>query len=282
MANLQSQIDILAKAVVNEHISITNAEGKIDNMEVYVNERIDGVEMSMNQEIDDMNERIDNVNGRIDDMNERIDGVEIGVNASVNLIEGYGGNGTNTFKTIDGQNTNIQGYKLNGLNIVYTTNEDANTPQQLKYNVENIGIFSHQDKDQPENGWAELNVYDPYNTLDVIGLNVEHIVGVTKTDGGIQEVITNDYFIDATGKISKIDKDNTKSDAITEVEKIIKHMSENKDKYGEVKTHVNKVKDSNGNNQEIYAVNFIGTTEDCRDNNVQIQIISPKTTEGTE
>ena len=150
MANLQSQIDILAKAVVNEHVRVTDIETGI--------------------------------NKDISTINENMGGIEFKVNNSVNSID------------VDGP-----------------------------------------------------------DTFDL------------KT---IDEISKTNYFIDANGKISQITEQHSNTEAINETVAVINHMS------GGSSTHINKVKNISGDNKEIYAVNFIGTTQNCHNNNVRIQVIS--------
>lgn len=231
MANLQSQIDILAKAIVNEHVRVDNSVVSITN----------GSENTF-----DLNYII-----------ERADG--------------------------DPNPPTIQGYMTNGIILRYEN--DGSRVGHVTYKDECVGLYDPKIYNNGDSNYSLMAIYDPDNSFDLVGLSVENLNEGKNPETGNPEITKNEYFIDVNGKITKVNPANKKrtiEDGIKLIDSAFGATStldqEEKDK---INTHVNITKDKSGNKQYVFAINRIGVTQNCHQNNILIEEVTKFTIENS-
>ena len=223
MANLQSQIDILAKAIVNEHV-------RVDDSVIYIT---NGSESTMNLTYVTGNENDDKP-----------------------IIRGYEGNG-----------------------IILQYNNNNNGVGHVAYKDENVGLHDPKIYNNGNSNYSLIAIYDPDNSFDLMGLSVENLNEGKNPETNETEITKNEYFIDVNGKITKVDQVDKKqlienainlidSAAATENSSL---TSEEKDN---INTHINITKDTTGKKQNVFAINRIGFTQNCHQNNILIEEVS--------
>lgn len=216
MANLQSQIDILAKAIVNEHV-------------------------------------------RVDDAVVSIRGNSEGTFALNHMVDAA-------------DKPNIQGFNGNGTTLMYSNH----TSQYVNHFYERVGLYEEDVKDDEDPNLPKtrlLSIYDPDNSFDLIGLSVENL-NESKDPESTNTIVTrNEYFIDANGKITKVDSiSNNKINLIQKAVNTIKSAEGILNPDEKIDTHINTTRDySNGTKHRVYAINRIGFTHNCHGNNVLIE-----------